>query len=91
MHNVCWERKRGQGRMSDLLKLENIRKRNGDIKAFPLVSNIKSARHGKGTWGEVTIAIDSESVERIWGNDVVGVLYVAGKESWEKESEGGET
>jgi hypothetical protein len=69
--------------MSDLLKLNNIVQRNGDIKAFPLSSNVKSARHSKGPWGEVTIAIDSESVERIWGN-------IVGRDEWERESEGKE-
>lgn len=71
--------------MSDLLKLEAIRKKNGDIKAFPLTSNLKSARHGKGVWGEVAIAIDAESVERIWNGDVIGVLYLVNKEEWEKQ------
>lgn len=71
--------------MSDLLKLNNIVQRSGDIKAFPLSSNMKSAKHGKGPWGEVTIAIDGESVERLWGNDVVGILYIIGKDEWERE------
>jgi len=71
--------------MSDLLKLNNIVQRSGDIKAFPLSSNMKSAKHGKGPWGEVTIAIDSESVERLWGNDVVGILYIIGRDEWERE------
>ena len=74
--------------MSDLLKLNNIVQRNGDIKAFPLSSNMKSARHGKGPWGEVTVAIDSESVERLWGNDAIGILYIVGRDEWKKESEG---
>lgn len=73
--------------MSDLLRLEEIRKKNGDIKAFPLASNMKSARHGKGVWGEVVIAIDAESVERIWQNDVIGVLYLANKDEWEKQKQ----
>jgi len=86
--------------MSDLLKLNNIIQRNGDIKAFPLSSNMKSARHFKGPWGkvtiaidsisvggEVTIAIDSVSVERLWGNDAIGILYIVGRDEWEKESE----
>lgn len=71
--------------MSDLLKLNNIVRRSGDIKAFPLSSNMKSARRGKGPWGEVTIAIDNESVERLWGNDVVGILYIIGRDEWERE------
>lgn len=55
-----------------------------------LSSNMKSARHGKGSWGEVTIAIDSESVERLWGNDAIGILYIVGRDEWRKESEGEE-
>jgi len=73
--------------MSDLLKLNNIVQRSGDIKAFPLSSNMKSAKHGKGPWGEVTIAIDSESVERLWGNDAIGILYIVGRDEWKRESE----
>jgi hypothetical protein len=71
--------------MSDFDKLNNIVKRNGDIKAFPLSSNLKSAKHGKNAWGEVSIAIDSQSVERIWANDVVGILYIVGKDEWDSE------
>ena len=71
--------------MSDFDKLNNIVKRNGDIKAFPLSNNLKTAKHGKNAWGEVSIAIDSQSVERIWANDVVGILYIVGKDEWNKE------
>ena len=45
--------------MSDLLKLNNIAKRNGDIRMFPL-DNIKSAQTGKNGWGQITIAINKE-------------------------------
>jgi hypothetical protein len=72
--------------MSDLLRIENIRKKNGDVKAFPLASNLKSARHGKGTWGEVVIAVDAESINRMLEDDVVGVLYIIGKDEWQKEA-----
>lgn len=27
----------------------------------------------------------SESVERLWGNDVVGILYIIGRDEWERE------
>jgi hypothetical protein len=77
--------RRSEG-MSDLLKIENIRKKNGDIKAFPLSSNLKRTNHGKDVWGEVTIAIDGVSVERIWNDEVIGVLYIIGREEWEKEN-----
>lgn len=71
--------------MSDLIKLNKIANQNGDIKAFSLSTNLKRARHGKGTFGEVTIAIDSLTVERIWQGDVIGVLYIVGKEEWQKD------
>ena len=35
-----------------------------------------------------TSAIDSESVERLWGNDAIGILYIVGRDEWKKESEG---
>lgn len=74
--------------MNDLLKLNNIVQRNGDIKAFPLSSNMKSASHGKSPWGEITIAIDSISVDRLLINDAIGILYIVGRDEWKKESEG---
>ena len=72
--------------MSDLLKLNNIAKRNGDIRMFPL-DNIKSAQTGKNGWGQITIAINNESVIDILTDKGVGALYLVGKEDWEKESE----
>lgn len=62
--------------MNDFLKLNNISQRNGDIKAFPLSSNIKSARYGKGFWGEITIAVDSKSIEHLCNGDAIGILYI---------------
>ena len=67
-----------------MLRLEEIRKKDGDIKAFVLSTNMKSVKHGKGVWGDITIAIDAESVEKIMRNEVVGVLYLVGKEDWSK-------
>jgi hypothetical protein len=75
-------------RMSDFLKLDEIRKANGDIKAFPLGSNLKGANSSKNGWGQVTIAVDNETVHRLITDDVVGILYVIGKEDWKKQ--GGE-
>lgn len=72
--------------MSDLLKLEEITRRNGDIKAFPLSNNMKSIKFSKGAWGQVTVAIDGESVQRIIDDDVIGVLYIIGRDEWERES-----
>ena len=71
--------------MSDLLKLENIRLRNGDIKAFVLESNMTAANTGKDNWGRIEIAVDNETVHRLMNDDVIGVLYVTTKEEWEKE------
>jgi hypothetical protein len=71
--------------MSDLLKLDAIGKRNGDIKAFPLSTNMKSAKFSKGPWGEITIGIDGESVQRIMNDDVIGILYIVGKDEWKQE------
>ena len=73
--------------MSDLLKLESIRLRNGDIKAFPMGTNIKRSSIGKKGWGEVTIAIDNASVLRMATDDIVGVLYIIGRDDWEKEKQ----
>ncbi len=71
--------------MSDLLKLDAISKRNGDIKAFVIPGNLKSANHGKSIWGQVTIVIDAISVNRLMEDDVIGVLYIVGKDDWNKE------
>lgn len=72
--------------MSDLLKLDEIRKRNGDIKAFPLDSNFIASKGGNGGWGEFTIAVDTTSVQRHFMGEVIGVLYIIGKDEWEKEN-----
>lgn len=71
--------------MSDLLKLENIQKRNGDIKAFPLGSNLTTSKTSKNGWGEVSIAVDNESVLRLATDKVIGVLYIVGRDDWEIE------
>ena len=72
--------------MSDLIKLNNIAKRNGNIKAFTLSTNLKSVKTCNNGWGEVLIAIDNNSVQDILKNDVLGVLYIVNKEDWELES-----
>lgn len=41
--------------MSDLIKLDAISKRNGDIKSFPVSSNFISSKSGKDGWGEIAI------------------------------------
>lgn len=73
--------------MSDLQKLENISNRNGDIKAFPLTTNLKSGNTGKDGWGELKIAVDNATVINFTNNKVIGVLYVIGREEWEKEGD----
>ncbi len=72
--------------MSDLIKLNNISQRNGNIKAFPLSTNLKSAKSCSNGWGEITIAIDNNSVQDILQNEVLGVLYIVNKKDWELEN-----
>ena len=74
--------------MSDLLKLENIRLRNGDIKAFPISSNMKKVNMLGMGWGEIIIAIDNISASRLITreNDLLGVLYLVSRDEWENES-----
>jgi hypothetical protein len=73
--------------MSDFLKLGNIAKRNGDIKAFSISTNFISSRSGKNGWGNITIAIDNESVQNLFMDDSIGILYIVSKDEWKKESE----
>jgi len=72
--------------MSDLIKLNNISKRNGNIKAFTLSSNLKSAKTCGNGWGEISIAVDNSSVQDILQNEVLGVLYIVNKKDWELEN-----
>ena len=71
--------------MSDLQKLDNIGKRNGDIKAFATNTNIVSANTGKDNYGNITIAIDNESVHRLMNDELVGLLILTTREEWERE------
>ena len=71
--------------MSDLIKLDNISKRNGDIRACPIPGNLKSTHTGKDGWGEVTIAIDNATVSRLNNDDLFGILCLVSREEWEKE------
>jgi hypothetical protein len=71
--------------VTDLLKLNNIVKRNGDIKAFPLQTNMIEAHTGKNGWGRLIIAIDNNSIVRMLDNQIIGVLFVFGKDEWEAE------
>jgi hypothetical protein len=73
--------------MSDLIKLNNIVKRNGDIKCFTLGNNFVQMRTGKDGWGLLTLAIDNESVLRMERDELIGVLYIVSKDEWKKESE----
>jgi hypothetical protein len=73
--------------MSDLLKLENIRKRNGDIKAYPITSNIISTETGKNGWGNVQIAVDNATIsEMIINGKYTGILYLVSNDEWKKEA-----
>lgn len=71
--------------MSDLIKLNNITKRNGDIKAFPLSSNLIRCIAGKKGIGQVAVAVDNESIKKLFLGTGIGILYVIDKEEWEKE------
>ena len=74
--------------MSDMIKLENIRKRNGDIKAFPVSSNLIEANTGKDGWGYIKIAVDNTTIQEMYiNNKYTGVLYLVSHEEWRKEAE----
>lgn len=71
--------------MSDLLKLENIRLRDGDIKAFPISHNLIEANTGKNGWGYVKIAVDNNSIGGLVLEQLTGILYLVNIEEWRKE------
>ena len=71
--------------MSDLIKLDNISKRNGHIRAYPISHNMKRCSIGANGWGEVVIAVDNQIVRQLMESDWVGGLYITTKEEWEKE------
>jgi hypothetical protein len=73
--------------MSDLLKLENIRKRNGDIRAFPLSSNLISSKTGSNGWGNVVVAINNQSSAQLFNDELIGILYLVNEREWKKEQE----
>lgn len=70
---------------TDLIKLDNIQRRNGNIKAFILPNNFIGANTGKDGWGRITIAVDNATVADFFSDSVIGVLYVVGREEWAKE------
>lgn len=69
--------------MSDLMAMDAISKKGGDIKAFPVGSNIKRCQTGADGWGEITIAVDNRTILQI--GDYVGALYLVNREEFEKE------
>lgn len=72
--------------MSDLLKLENIRKRNGDIKSYPIASNMTDAQTGARGWGYIKIAVDNATINEMAINDkYTGILYLVSNDEWKKE------
>jgi hypothetical protein len=76
----------GRPQMSDLLKLENIRKRSGDIKAFPIPSNLIEMNTGKNGWGYIKIAVDNSSITECVINDkYIGVFYLVNREEFKQE------
>lgn len=72
--------------MSDLIKLDNISKRNGDIRAYPISHNLKRMNIGANGWGEVVIAVDNQMIRQLMESDWVGGLFITTKEEWEKEA-----
>ena len=75
--------------MSDLIKLDNISKRNGHIRAYPISHNLKRMNIGANGWGEVVIAVDNSMIMQLMKNESVGGLFITTKEEWEKEVEDG--
>lgn len=76
--------------MSDLLTLEAIRKRNGDIKAFPIAHNFISADTGKNGWGNVKIAVDNATIIEMGVNQkYTGILYLVSNDEWQAEKKKG--
>lgn len=80
-------RRKEESRMSDLLKLENIRLRDGDIKAFPISHNLIEANTGKNGWGYIKIAVDNNSIGGLALEQLTGILYLVGIDEWKKEAE----
>ena len=72
--------------MSDLIKLDNISKRNGHIRAYPISHNLKRMNIGANGWGEVVIAVDNQIIRQLMESDWVGGLFITTKEEWEKEA-----
>lgn len=70
---------------TDLIKLDNIQRRNGNIKAFILPNNFVEANTGKDGWGRLTVAVDNATVADFFSDSVIGVLYVVSREDWAKE------
>lgn len=71
--------------MSDLIKLNNIVAKNGDIKAFPISSNMIEAQTGKNGWGYVKIAVNNESINKILLEKYTGILYLVSIEEFNNE------
>jgi hypothetical protein len=70
------KKSKGVDRMSDLKALENIRIKNGDIRAFPISSNMIEANTGKDGWGHIKIAINNQSVGELFTEKLTGILYL---------------
>ena len=79
------EAEKAQRDSTDLIKLDNIQRRNGNIKAFILPNNFMGANTGKDGWGMLTVAVDNATVADFFSDSVIGVLYVVSREEWAKE------
>ena len=64
-----------------LLVLDKLAELNKDVYAFPLSTNLKSAKMGKDNWGEITVAVPNQLIYNI--NNYVGSLYLANAKEYE--------
>jgi len=55
------------------------------VKDLKITKRLLLKKSGKGQWGEVTIAVDNESVINLLNDNVIGILYLTTREEWEKE------
>lgn len=72
-------------KISALLVLHEMGKKNDDVLAFPLNTNFKYARTGTDGWGEITIAVANHVIANI--DHYVGALYMADKEQYSRREQ----
>lgn len=60
----------------DVLKI--MSERNMKIKLFPIFDNLKNANAGKGGWGSITVAVDTETATKLMvGEKMIAVILIA--------------